>query len=57
MSLKCQVDLKDMQVKGLKISKLNVRSENPELSIGDTLTPADDVTERVVDLKEMADGL
>ena len=46
-----------MQVRGFKLSKLNVRSENPELSIGETLTPADDVAERVVDLNELADGL
>ena len=34
-----------------------MRSENPELSIGDTLTPADDLAERVVDLRELAHGL
>ena len=39
------------------MSKLNVRSENPELLIGKTLTTADDLPERVVDLKELADGL
>jgi hypothetical protein len=57
MSLQCQVDLKHMQLRGFKMSKLNVGSENPELLIGDTLTPADDLPERVVDLKELADGL
>jgi len=47
-----------MQVRGLKMSKLNVRSENPEVSIGgDTLKSGEDVAERVVDLKEVADGL
>ena len=46
-----------MQIRGFKMSKLNVRSENPEVSIGDTLKSGDDLAERVVDLKELADGL
>lgn len=47
-----------MQVRGFKMSKLNVRSENPEVSIGGhTMKSGEDVAERVVDLKELADGL
>jgi hypothetical protein len=46
-----------MQVRGFKISNLNVRSDNPEVAIRDSLTSADDLNEKVVDLKELADGL
>ena len=46
-----------MQVRGIKISDLNVRSENPEVSISDSLESASDIPDKVLDLKELADGL
>lgn len=46
-----------MQVRGFKISNLIVRSENPEVSILDSLKSADDLAEKIVDLKVLADGL
>lgn len=46
-----------MQVKGFRISNINVRSENPEVALRDFLTSADDIPDKVVDLKELADGL
>ena len=46
-----------MQVRDFKISNLNLRSENPEVAIRDSLTSPDAIHDKVVDLKELADGL
>ena len=46
-----------MQVRGFRISKLNMLSENPEVAILDSSTSTDDLAEKVLDLKELADGL
>jgi hypothetical protein len=56
-ALEFNMDLNRMQVRSIKITNLNVRSENPEVAIRDSLTSADDIPEKVVDLKELADGL
>jgi hypothetical protein len=56
-ALEFNMDLNYMQVRSIKITNLNVRSENPEVAIRDSLTSADDIPEKVVDLKELADGL
>jgi hypothetical protein len=56
-ALEFNMDLNHMQVRSIKITNLNVRSENPEVAIRDSLTSADDIPEKVLDLKELADGL
>lgn len=56
-ALEFNMDLNHMQVRSIKITNLNVRSENPEVAIRDSLTSADDIPDKVVDLKVLADGL